>query len=214
VAGARWLRANRLVDGRATISFDTTSTRYSDITLGLAGAHQVQNALIAAATVELAMAQGIAASSEDVASGLEDVEWPARLEWVTTERGRVLLDAAHNPAGAHALASYLQDSATGRLPMIIAIMKDKDIDGIIRPLVPMASAFIATETGSERSLGATELMKAIAVIAPDVPVVAHAHWKDALSEAFGRQRHIVVAGSIFLVGPLRATLVRDNGPRA
>ena len=67
-------------------------------------------------------------------TALTDVEWPARLEWLRfPQGGDVLLDAAHNPAGAEALADYVR-ATTGALPLVFGVMRDKDVDAIVRDL--------------------------------------------------------------------------------
>jgi dihydrofolate synthase/folylpolyglutamate synthase len=68
---------------------------------------------------------------------LTAAHWPARLEHLTWHGASVLLDAAHNPAGARALASYLHDRAWHGSTLIVAVMRDKDVDGILAPLLPL-----------------------------------------------------------------------------
>ena len=100
--------------------------------LGLNGAHQVGNALVAARVLEAfdrtpRTARGARVRAAIVA-GLADVEWPARLEWLRlAEGGDVLIDAAHNPAGARALATYVGGAGVAPLPVVLAVMKDKDV---------------------------------------------------------------------------------------
>jgi len=70
-----------------------------------------------------------------VTTGLSDCEWPGRLEWLRLPSGgEVLLDAAHNPSGASALANYLSDAQLAPLPIVFAAMRDKDVKGMLAPL--------------------------------------------------------------------------------
>ena len=72
----------------------------------------------------------IVAGADAIVSGLRDVRWPARLEWLRRPGGsaRVLLDAAHNPAGARALASYLEETGMSAVTLVTSVMRDKDVD--------------------------------------------------------------------------------------
>ena len=73
-----------------------------------------------------------------IRAGLARPSWPGRLDLRRLADGReVLLDAAHNPAGAAALASYLRELEPGRLPLVFAGMRDKDVDGMLRALLPV-----------------------------------------------------------------------------
>ena len=88
----------------------------------------------------------------------DQCEWPARLEWLRVPpNGELLLDAAHNPAGAAALASYLQDTGSKKLPIVFAAMADKDLKSMIAALAPVASAFIATTVPNSRARTADQL---------------------------------------------------------
>jgi dihydrofolate synthase / folylpolyglutamate synthase len=140
-------------------------------------------------------------------AALSLVDWPARLEWLRLPTGsEVLIDAAHNPAGAAALAAYVHDTADP-LPVVLGIMKDKDVDAIVRALLPAASAIVATQIDSPRALDARSLAGRVRHLAPFLPV----DWRDdddaALAAALARNERVVVAGSIFLVGPLRERLI-------
>jgi dihydrofolate synthase / folylpolyglutamate synthase len=137
------------------------------------------------------------------------VDWPARLEWLRVDAARhVLIDAAHNPAGAAALAEYLAAVAVGPLPVVVALMKDKDSEGILRALAPMASLFVATEVSSPRALPSIELAARISRIVPGARVIPIADPDDAIGEALAHGGRAVVAGSIYLVGPARARLIQ------
>ena len=140
--------------------------------------------------------------------GSADVEWPARLEWLRTAEGHfVLVDAAHNPAGAAALADYLRAAGVAPLPLVFAVMQDKAVDAILSQLVPTVSAIVATQAGSPRAMSAADLAAHITATWPSLPVVTIAEPDRALARALDRGGRAVVAGSIFLVGPLRARLI-------
>lgn len=198
--------------GRARMSVTTPVRAYPMFELGLAGAHQAQNASVALRTLEACAGRGIAVSSSDIVAGLTSARWPARLEWLRLAHGALLVDAAHNPAGARALAAYLRDTGAGPLPIVMAVMEDKDIASMSQALVPLASTFIATEVPSRRSLRAAALAEAIGRVRPDLPVEVRPDPDEAVACALEHGTRAVVAGSIFLVGPLRARLI-DRGAR-
>lgn len=198
--------------GRARMSVSTPVRSYPRFALALAGAHQARNAAVAIRTLEAGADRGIAVGPADIVSGLTSTRWPARLEWLRTTHGALLVDAAHNPAGARALAEYLRDAGVAPLPIVMAVMEDKDITAMVGGLAPAASRFIATEVPARRALRAPDLAEAIRRTAADVPVEARTNPDEAVARAFEHGTRAVVAGSIFLVGPLRARLI-DRGAR-
>ena len=95
-------------DGRLTITLDTATRTYGPVRLALAGEHQVANAFVAVALLEALDDAGIHVDRRAVETGLADARWPGRLDRVALPDGRrALLDAAHNAAGARALAAWL-----------------------------------------------------------------------------------------------------------
>ena len=136
----------------------TPSGRYPPIRLRFNGAHQLGNAIVAARTLEVCGDCGLGTGPGDVSTAIEEAEWPARLEWLRTpDRRWVLLDAAHNPAGAEAFAQYVHEAGVGRMPIVIAVMKDKKLGPMLEALATVATLFVTAEVGSERSLPARRL---------------------------------------------------------
>jgi dihydrofolate synthase/folylpolyglutamate synthase len=194
--------------GRATLSLRTPTGRYPEVTLGLNGRHQVDNARVAVRTLEACAARGMAVDEAAIIAGLRDVSWPARLEWLRLVDGaHVLIDAAHNPAGAAAMGRYLVDAAIAPLPIVLGILKDKDVDALVGALAPYASAVVATEVASPRALPAAELAACVERVRPALEVAVEPRPERALAAALAGGGPAAVAGSIFLVGPLRARLL-------
>ncbi len=109
-----------------------TAADVAGFAIGLRGHHQATNAAIAVNLLELVDREGMRVSRDAIAEGLRHPDWPGRLDERRLPDGReLLLDAAHNPAGAAALASYLRESATKR-PLVFAAMRDKDVTGMLR----------------------------------------------------------------------------------
>jgi dihydrofolate synthase/folylpolyglutamate synthase len=189
-----------------TVRARTERRNYGAFRLPLAGAHQLDNAAVAIRAVELLEDTGIAVGERGVIGGLSNLRWPGRLERVTLPGGReALLDAAHNPAGAAALASYLQRLGQPR-PLVFAAMRDKNADGILRVLGPAVSAIVITRATNPRSADPHALAAVARRAAPGVPVELADNSSDALRRAFDRAPHIVVAGSIFLLGDVIGAL--------
>ena len=141
-----------------------------------------------------------------IVEGLAAAEWPARLELLTLERGRrVLLDAAHNPEGARALAAYLTRWHPERPPLVIGVMRDKNVADIAHALLPVVSSVIATAAPTPRAIPASDLARHLrAAGAQDV----HSEPDPirAIEKAFESADTICVAGSIFLAGAVRDEL--------
>ena len=169
--------------------------------VGLEGAHQRANAGIAVKVLEALNDSGIAVSAPAIAAGLAQPGWPGRLDLRRLPDGReVLLDAAHNPAGAAALASYLEQRSPARLPLVLAAMRDKDVDGMLRALAPAVGHLVATRASNQRSMDPEELVARAGAIAPHLGATAAPSPTAALAAAWRLSPRIVAAGSIFLLG--------------
>ena len=201
--------------GHALLTLATPVRAYPPVRIGLAGAHQAGNAAVAVRTLEvLAEVTAIHAGADAVLTGLREVRWPARLEWLRRPRdgARVLVDAAHNPAGARALASYLEEAGLPAVTLVTSVMQDKDVAGVLTPLVARAAGVVTTRADSPRATAAAVLANALAGLVPaGLTVTAIDDPWAAVHHALDGPHPVVVAGSIFLVGPLRAALLTRGG---
>jgi dihydrofolate synthase/folylpolyglutamate synthase len=189
---------------RIGLDVKTPRGRYG-VTLGLRGRHQVGNAILAVRLLEEITAAGLAAVPGDaVRTGLEDVVWPARLEAAKWRGHDVLVDGAHNPAGARALQAYLAETYERRLPIVLAVMREKSVDQMVAALAPSASYFVCTAPATPRAMPPSDLLAAVRRVAPGVPVEAAASPIDALARAVTYGSPAVVAGSLYLAGEIRA----------
>ena len=196
-----------LTEGRAEVTIDTPVGRYGPLTLALRGDHQVRNALLAIRMLEAARSAGIAITSEAIERGLTSTDWPARLELLTRPDGRrVLIDAAHNPEGAEALAIYLRSWHPERPPLVFGVMRDKDVESILRLLLPVTGAVTATAARIPRALAAPELAARIRAVDPTREVHVESNPVQAMDAALERATLVCVAGSIFLAGEVRDAL--------
>ncbi len=193
--------------------------RLGDVIVGLRGRHQAANLAVADATMDALAAAGIAATDDrQRRDGYAAARWPGRLELLGVGGRDVLLDGAHNPAGAAALAQALDDLrphlSPGSVTLVMGAMADKDVAGIVAALSRSAAlrgaTVIATRVGANRALEAADL--AALWRATDVPaqVLVSGDPMTALDLALEQaEGAVVVAGSLYLVGAVRARLVDD-----
>ena len=167
--------------------------------IGLCGAHQVNNAALALSALSILKQAGLPLTGEGVAAGFKRAVWPGRLEWVGES---LLVDGAHNPQGAGALAGYLNTFFPGRKAVLLtAMMRDKQPERCAQLLSPFAQAVVATQVDFPRALNARALCDlyaragCVCEAAPDIPA-ALARAK-ALA---GPDGLVIVAGSLYLAG--------------
>jgi len=178
--------------------------------IALAGAHQRQNAALAVVLARMAGRRlGRMIDDAALASGLAGVRWPGRCERVGDD---LLLDCAHNEDGARALAAALAELAPGRrVALAVSIVDDKDPAGMLAALAPVAAAVVTTRSDNPRALPAAALAAVAARFFGDV--TACEDPGAALVEARRRAGPgglVVVCGSMFLVGMLRARVLGES----
>jgi dihydrofolate synthase/folylpolyglutamate synthase len=185
---------------------------YDEVFLPLHGAHQAHNAAVALAAVE-ALLGGRRLDADLVRAGLAQVRSPGRLE-VLRRSPTVLVDAAHNPAGARALAAALtEEFAFDRLVGVVAVLADKDARGILEALEPVLTDLVVTRTSSPRALDPDRLAEvAVEVFGADRVSVAP-RLADALDEAVALAEDgalggagVLVTGSVVTAGEARRLL--------
>ena len=209
------VRARSVAVGGQLVSLQGLHGGYQDIFLPLHGAHQAGNAACALAAVEafLGGGQGVL-DPEAVHAGFAAADSPGRLERIRTVP-TVLLDAAHNPAGARALAAAITEAFEfWRLVGVVAVLADKDVRGILGALEPVLSVVVVTTNSSPRALPAGELAAvAVDIFGADRVEVA-GRLDDALETGirlaeeegdFGGSG-VLVTGSVLTVGDSRRLL--------
>jgi dihydrofolate synthase/folylpolyglutamate synthase len=189
--------------------------RLTDLALPMLGTFQPVNALLAVAT-----AHALGAGERAIRAGVARAHWPGRFEIVRRDPF-VVLDGAHNPAGARALAvslddlrPYLAGAGVDPLTLVTASMRDKDVDGVIAGLAGAAAlrdaTVIATSVDLPRALPADALADRWRTLAPAVGRITSIDAPlAALGAALEAPGCTVVAGSLYLVGAVRAHLVDD-----
>jgi dihydrofolate synthase / folylpolyglutamate synthase len=188
--------------------FTLTADEEIPIVCPLAGEHQVENARTAVAAL-----YNFGVSAAAIRKGIENARWPGRLERVS-QNPDIILDGAHNPAGARALASYIRRFfASEPIRIIYGAMRDKAVDEVIGTLFPLAAEVILTAPDQPRALNPESLAQASDH--PNLRVAATIH--DALPMARNEPMTTFVTGSLFLVGEARAALTAPetlSEPRA
>ena len=172
-----------------------------DFEVGLSGIHQRSNAAVAMRIVECLEHRGVPVGRAALVNAIGQTHWAGRLDLRRLADGReILMDAAHNAAGAQALASYLDSLPGGRLPLVFAAMRDKDAAGMFRALLTSVGALILTRADNPRSAEPQELARIAREVAPSLSVDVASSLPEALELAWRRSNRILTAGSIFLLG--------------
>jgi dihydrofolate synthase/folylpolyglutamate synthase len=205
--------------GGQLLSLQGLRRRYDEVFLPLFGAHQAQNAAVALAAVE-AFLSDQPLEEELVRRAFSEASSPGRLE-VIRRSPTILLDAAHNPHGAAAVAAALEDSfAFSELIGVIGVMADKDHEGMLAALEPHLAHVVCTQNSTDRAMPAAVLAKTAAeVFGPDrvsvVPNLADAIDEAAglaeAGEAYGAEPGsggVLITGSVITVGEARSLLKR------
>lgn len=175
-------------------------------TTSLLGEHQKINTALAVATVDI-LQKEIPVSEEEIRAGLASVAWPGRLQLIERPGGqKILLDGAHNVAGAEALRTALKkDFANTRPVFIFGALADKNWPDICQILAPLASRFIAVPVASERTAPAEEVAGVVRRANPDLESIVCPSLLAAL-DAGKNEPLIVITGSLYLVGEALETL--------
>ena len=177
---------------------------------GLAGAHQPHNAALAIAAALHLRQQGLNISDAAIRQGISRVYWPGRLEWWGQSR-QILLDGAHNAAGASTLAAHLATLNAPALHWLVGVKNDKNYHDILAAILPLTAKLYAV---APPAVSATEPEKLVAVARQaKVPAQAFASVAEGLQAARAAcppHGIILVAGSLFLVGAARELLSKEG----
>ncbi len=177
----------------------------------LVGRHQLRNVALAIAAAEEVSKKGLAGiTAESIERGIRETHWPGRFQVVppTANRPEIVLDVAHNPAGAWALRSALSERCGDRpLIFIFGAMRDKAISEMTEILFPLAARVIATRPENPRSASPEEIAQAANRTGTEIETVAEVRTAiDRALEIAAKESIVVVTGSIYLVGEAMRTL--------
>ncbi|MGZ4815852.1 MAG: bifunctional folylpolyglutamate synthase/dihydrofolate synthase [Terriglobales bacterium] len=180
----------------------------------LPGRHQLRNIALAIAAAEQLNDAGVAVAPGDIECGIRNTRWPGRFQVIPAHGNRpeIVLDVAHNPAGAWALRSALSERYPDRrITLLFAVLRDKAVGEITEILFPVADQIVITTVDNPRAASPEEVasasrMSTDAVLAPNLPAAL-----DRAIELAGQDGVLVITGSIYLVG---ATLSKLKGGAA
>ncbi len=188
------------------INFSTENDVYHDIVLGLAGKHQIVNALVAVNLAETLREFGFEIEKENIWKGLETAKNKGRLEFYEG----VLFDGAHNVSGAKALREYLDEFVNQPITLVFGSMREKNLAEIAELLFPKAATLILTKPDNPRSMETGELIKFVPKDFDKQNLVVTETVEEALKIApqFAANGIICVTGSLYLVGEAQNVLRR------
>jgi dihydrofolate synthase/folylpolyglutamate synthase len=194
---ARFVLEKEANEIRAPLEF--IEERLLGYPLALAGSFQRWNAALAVAALYRA---GLPLREENVRHGLLNVGWPGRFEEI---RPGVILDGAHNPHAAHALAETWNERFPGKkCALVFSAVAGKEIAGILEVIAPLAEKIFLCPVATPRAVAPDELAACLPANAP--PHEIHGSFATAFHAAKEGGAQILVAGSLFLVGEARALL--------
>ena len=180
----------------------------------LVGRHQLRNVALAVATAVELNRQGIdGITAKSIERGIRETRWPGRFQVIAAQAGwpEMVLDVAHNPAGAWALRSALSERYENRpLIFVFGAMRDKAISEMTEILFPLAERVIATRPGNPRAASPEEIQRAAVRTGVDLETVKDV--KLALERArvlAGAKAVVVITGSIYLVGEVMQSIGTD-----
>jgi dihydrofolate synthase/folylpolyglutamate synthase len=172
----------------------------------LAGRHQLRNIALAIATAEELAQFGFKVTAKQIEQGIRETHWPGRFQVLppsaATYQREIVLDVAHNAAGAWALRSALSENFPGRdLTFVFAAMRDKPLQELAEILFPLAEHVVVTHVGNPRAATVSELLQAASRTGAEIRAEETAPTALALARELSKPEGvIVVTGSIFLVG--------------
>jgi dihydrofolate synthase/folylpolyglutamate synthase len=204
------------------IDVTTPERSLEGLGVGLLGGHQAGNAALAVALLDALRQNGVAGhratpiGEDALRRGLAEARWPGRLELLEGTRcGRVLLDGAHNPAGARALAAALSELGIRRFPLVFGAMRGKRVSAVLRALAPLQPRPVFTAVADPGARTPASLLNAWRNAAPTGDRGRAAPNPERALEMAAAltngQQPIVVAGSLYLVGAVRGMLIREEG---
>lgn len=203
------------------VSMELYEKSYSDVEISMVGKHQAENLKTALATLEILRKSGaVKLDREALYAGLKRARQPGRFEVIgggpeagDESKPLVIIDGAHNEAGAQALQETMAQYFAGKKILLVAgILADKQIDSIVKFLTKITDQIIVTEPDNPRKLAASELAKHMADAGVTAEVIADAeaamHHAKELADGYDV---ILFAGSLYLIGDVRRLWRNERG---
>jgi dihydrofolate synthase/folylpolyglutamate synthase len=207
------------------VDLQTPAGRVRDLRVGLLGSHQAANAAVAAALLDALREDGerrghpVVVEEAALRAGMAAARWPGRLELFPGVLGgrSILLDGAHNPAGARALARALGELGLRRFPLVFGAMRGKRVAAVLRALAPLEPQPVFAAVADPHAHRPAALMRTWRRVLPEAHGAGAGSVAGTPEEALARAADlpgpgpVVVAGSLYLVGAVRAGLTGETG---
>ncbi len=208
----RDIRERRVKVNSNTFHYFGLDRHLSNLEVGLQGKHQVVNASTALGVIEILMRKGYNVGNSAIYDGLKEVHWPGRLE-VMRKDPLVILDGAHNPAAASSLRhTILNEFHFDNLISVIGVMKDKNIKGILKRLVPLSDRVILTRPSCERAADPENMRKMAMRFRKHMVISRKVDDAMRLALSLAHKRDLIcVTGSLYTVGEARKFLKGGQG---
>ena len=183
----------------------------SNLTLPLLGSYQPKNAAVAITTLKVLDKQGWHISDAAIREGLRTVQWPGRFELLRTDPP-FLLDGSHNPHGMRATAQSLQDRfPQQKFTFLISVMADKDVTGILTPILPLAKEFVTVRANLPRAMPAEELAARIIALGGTAQAAPSISAGVALAQSLaGANGPICALGTLYVSADVRQALAEQS----
>ena len=198
------------VRGGQWVRLETPQSVYPELFLPLVGSHQVENLSLAVRMAELTSYLGFRVSKEAVSAGVASAVWEGRLERIEVTPA-LLLDVAHNPMGAAALARYLGAHPHPNRVLLYGVLKDKKSTKMLECLMPHVRHLVVTRPPSRRAQDPESVSRHAARLGISASAVDSP--EQALAKArrlAGVSGEVVVAGSMFLIGEVKRLVAKQS----
>jgi len=192
------------------------SHSFRNMSIRLLGKHQIENAALALATIEVLKLRGIEVGEEEVRKGFEEASWPGRMEVlkISGKKGeelRIVLDGAHNPAAMVSLKNALLERVIPyeRIILVLGILKDKDFKRMVEEIVPLCQEVVVTSPKTERALDGNLLNKEVQNHISSSRISSADDVEGALNKAAkiaSSNDLICVTGSLYTIGEAKRLL--------
>lgn len=202
-------------EGEQSFRFEGPFRAIDPLHIAMQGAHQRTNAAVAVMTLEvLRQYYALILEDEDLREGLRQATWPGRLELVQ-QSPRLLLDGAHNPEGAEALAAALKIGyASDRLYLMMGMMANKNHRDTLRHILPLVDTLVVTEPDFRKAMPARELAELAQRLKDEngytFELIVEPDWKTGLARLqsmTGASDLAVVTGTLYLIADVRSRLL-------